>query len=136
MAYNQPQHGGAADAYYQEGQQDIGQQQPYQQQPYQQQPYQQQAPPPQQYPQQPPQYGQQLDTGNGEKMGFEQTFQIERPKYNDIWEAVLFILTFGGFVAVSGLSLHGYATTNQGGGIYNGGSTNSVSLNTNTVILL
>jgi hypothetical protein len=146
MAYNQPQHGGAADAYYQEGQQDIraqpqgqyqqqpyGQQSHYPQQPKQQPQYQQQAP---QYPQQPPQYGEQPNTGNGEKMGFEQTFKVDRPKYNDIWAAVLFILTFGGFVAVSGLSIHGYAITNQGGGIYNGGATNTVSLNTNTIILL
>jgi hypothetical protein len=162
MAYNQPQHGGAADAYYQEGQQDIGAQQQgqYQQQPYgyavaqggsfhsppqqpqyqQQAPppqqYQQQAPPPQQYPQQPPHYGKQPDTGNGEKMGFDQTFTIDRPKYNDVWAAVLFILTFCGFIAVSVLSIRGYATTNQGSGIYNGGSANSVALNSNTIILL
>jgi hypothetical protein len=163
MAYNQPQHGGAADAYYQEGQQDVGTQQrgQYQQQPYDyaaaqggsfhspppQQPqyqqqapppqqYQQQGPPPQQYPQQPPHYGKQPDTGNGEKMGFDQTFTIDRPKYNDVWAAVLFILTFCGFIAVSVLSIRGYATTNQGSGIYNGGSANSVALNSNTIILL
>ncbi|KAH8774815.1 protein PNS1 [Hyaloscypha finlandica] len=162
MAYNQPQHGGAADAYYQEGQQDIGAQQQgqYQQQPYgyavaqggrfhspppqqpqyqQQAPppqqYQPQAPPPQQYPQQPPHYGKQPETGNGEKMGFDQTFTIDRPKYNDVWAAVLFILTFCGFIAVSVLSIRGYATTNQGSGIYNGGSANSVALNSNTIIL-
>ena len=69
-------------------------------------------------------------------MGFDQTFTIDRPKYNDIWAAVLFILTFLGFIAVSVLSIRGYATTNQGGGIYNGGSANSVSLNSNTIILL
>jgi hypothetical protein len=134
MAYNQPQHGGAADAYYQEGQ---GQYQPQAQYPPPQQPpYQQQAPPPQQYPQQPPQYGQQPYTGNGEKIGFEQTFTIDRPKYNDIWAAMLFLLTFAGFIAVSVLSIRGYATSNQGGGIYNGGSANMVSLNSNTIILL
>jgi hypothetical protein len=162
MAYNLP-HGGAADAYYQQGQQDIGAQQQghYQQHQY---PYPrppppqpnymihgleqtqfeqqdlQQAPPPQQYPQQPPQngnqYGKQPNTGDGEKMGFDQTFKIDRPEYNDIWAAVLFILTFAGFTAVSVLSIRGYATTNQGGGIYNGGSANSVSLNSNTIILL
>lgn len=130
MAYNQPQHGGAADAYYQEGQaQYLPPEQP---------PYQQQAPPPHQYPQQPPQYGQQPYTGNGEKIGFEQTFTIDRPKYNDIWAAVLFLLTFAGFIAVSVLSIRGYATSNQGGGIYNGGSANinRVALNSNTIILL
>jgi hypothetical protein len=134
MAYNQPQHGGAADAYYQEGQGQYQQQAQYP--PPQQAPYQQQAPPPQQYPQQPPQYGQQPYTGNGEKIGFEQTFTIDRPKYNDIWAAVLFLLTFAGFIAVSVLSIRGYATSNQGGGIYNGGSANMVSLNSNTIILL
>jgi hypothetical protein len=144
MAYNQLQHGGAADAYYQEGQQQGSyQQQPYQQQvqhlqqPYQQPQYQQPTPDQaQQYTQQPPQYGKQPDTGNGEKIGFEQTFKVDKPKYNDIWAAVLFILTFGGFVAVSVLSIYGYATTNQGVGIYNGGTGNTVSLNTNTIILL
>jgi hypothetical protein len=135
MAYNQHQHGGAADAYYQEVD-PVVQQQPYGQQPQYQQPqYQQQAPAPQ-YPQQPPQYGKQPDTGNSEKIEFEQTFKVDHSKYNDIWAAILFILTFGGFVAVSGLSIHGYATTNQGGGIYNGSATNTVSLNTNTIILL
>jgi hypothetical protein len=130
MAYNQPQHGGAADAYYQEGQGQYHQQGQYQQQPQ----YQQQAqyPPPQQ----PPQYGQQPYTGNGEKIGFEQTFTIDQPKYNDIWATVLFLLTFAGFIAVSVLSIRGYATSNQGGGIYNGGSVNRVALNSNTIILL
>jgi hypothetical protein len=69
-------------------------------------------------------------------MGFDQTFTIDRPKYNDVWAAVLFILTFCGFIAVSVLSIRGYATTNQGSGIYNGGSANSVALNSNTIILL
>jgi hypothetical protein len=155
MAYNQPQHGGAADEYYQEGQQDIGTQQgqytqqPYgqpphfqqqaqsPQQPHQQPQYQQQGPDPaQQYPQQPPQYGQQPNTGNGEKIEFDQTFKVDKPKYNDIWAAVLFISTFAGFIAVSVLSIHGYATSNQGGGIYNGDTGNTVSLDANTVILL
>ncbi|KAH7314220.1 protein PNS1 [Rhexocercosporidium sp. MPI-PUGE-AT-0058] len=163
MAYNQPQHGGEADAYYQSGQQDIGmqdqqkgygqpgqyqggqyQQQPqgqYQQQPqgqYQQQPYQQQqqqGPPPQQYPQQPPNYGNNMppqNAPNGKLSGFEQTFKLDKPKYNDIWAALLFLATFLGFCAVSGLAIHGYVVGGSGA-IYNGNQT--VSLNSNTIIL-
>lgn len=95
---------------------------------------QQQYAPPQQYSQQPPQYGAPPVQGGGsEKMGFDQTFQVERPKYNDLWAAILFILTFGGFVAVSGLAIHGYASQGSGA-IYD--SNNTVSLNSNTIILL
>jgi hypothetical protein len=43
------------------------------------------------------------------------------------------IATFLGFVAVSGLSLHGYATTGHGG-IY-GNTSNAITLNSNTIIL-
>ena len=127
-----PQQTGAANSYYQEGQQDIGMQQ---QQGYPQSvPYQQQPEQSQQYPQQPPQYGQQ---NGGEKQEFGQKFQVDRPKFNDIWAAVLFLATFAGFVAVSGLSIYGYSSTKgqQGGGIYNSGVTR-VALNTNTIILL
>ncbi|KAL2061608.1 hypothetical protein VTL71DRAFT_6985 [Oculimacula yallundae] len=152
MAYNQPQHGGQADGYYQSGQQDIGMQNQqggygpqgqytggyqYQQQQggYQQQPYQQQGPPPQQYPQQPPNYGnnmppQNAPNGNG-KTGFEQTFKLDKPKYNDLWAALLFVATFLGFVAVSGLSIHGYVVGGNGG-IY---GNQQVQLNSNTIIL-
>ncbi|TVY71175.1 Protein pns1 [Lachnellula suecica] len=139
----QQQHGGAADSYYQQGQQGIGQQQQgytQQQAPYQQQQY----PPPQQYPQQPqqnpqqpPQYdGSQSNGAGNEKSTFAQAFHVERPKWNDVWAALLFIATFGGFVAVSGLSIYGYSSTkgSQGGGIYNSDTT-AVALNTNTIIL-
>lgn len=151
MSYN-PQHG-AADSYYQEGQQDIGMkqtngyppqgqyQQQQQQQSYPEQP--QQYPPQNQYqqpyPQQPPQYGQPNNGPVGEKHGFEQKFKVDRPKYNDIWAAALFLLTFAGFIAVSGLSIYGYSSSKgqQGGGIYNNPEqTNTVSLNTNTIVLL
>jgi hypothetical protein len=90
MSYAQPQHGGAADAYYQEGQQDIGMrnrqqyQTPPAQQQYQngqQQQYQQQAAP--QYQQGPPPY-KQPNYGGGEKQDFQQTFKVDKPKLNDI----------------------------------------------------
>ena len=137
MSYAQPQHGGAADSYYQEGQQDVGKQQQQQQAQ-----YQQSYPPPtpQQYQQTPPPYGgygQQPAQPQGDKVGFDQTFKIEKPKYNDIWAALLFLAVFLGFAAVSGLAIHGYSTTkgSQGGGIYNNDA-QTVGLNTNTIVLL
>jgi hypothetical protein len=146
MAYNQPQHGGAADSYYsQQGQQDISmQQQPYSsEQQYQNQgqgPYQQQyTPQTQQYPQEPPRFEAQPHQDNvDEKTGFNQQFKLDKPKFNDLWAALLFLATFAGFVAVSGLVLYGYSHTKgqQGDGIYNGGSSTTFALNTNTIILL
>jgi hypothetical protein len=142
MAHNQPVHGGEADSYYQQGQPGVGMQdrqqqyqQPYQQ-PYPQPTYQQHPNQPQQYPQQPPQYGHQsTQSGNGDKMEFSQTFKVDKPKFNDLWAAILFVFTFAGFVAVSGLSLYGYSSTKgtQGGGIYNS-DTIGVALNTNTIV--
>ena len=72
----------------------------------------------------------------GGKQDFEQTFKLDKPKYNDIWAALLFIATFCGFVAVSGISIQGYSATKlfQGGGIY--GAPATVGLSTNTIILL
>lgn len=159
----QAPHGGAADAYF-NGQDDIGLQQRGYQQNYQQ-PQQQYAPPPQQYgqpqyqqngqfqqqgnyqqqpqqqqypPQPPPGYGKpppmQQDTSG--KQDFSQAFKVDKPKYNDLWAAILFILTFAGFIAVSALSIQGYSSSRlfQGGSIYGGAKT--VGLSTNTIILL
>ncbi|KAH8668423.1 duf580 domain-containing protein [Xylariales sp. PMI_506] len=66
---------------------------------------------------------------------FEDAFRIERPKWNDLWAGILLILVFLGFAAVSGISIHGYATTRgfNGGGIYDG--VTAVGLNTNTLVL-
>ncbi|CAL3969977.1 hypothetical protein PZA11_007490 [Diplocarpon coronariae] len=155
MAYNQPQYVGQADAYYQHGQQDQLKGFGYQQGPqaYQQnghgygQQYQQnqhQHPQYQQFdgsmgplPQQPPNYGNNVPvdgSNGGGKMdfSFEQTFKVDRPQWNDLWAALLFLATFLGFCAVSGLAIHGYALKGSGG-IY--GSRNVVSLNSNTIIL-
>ncbi|KAI1866373.1 uncharacterized protein JN550_007761 [Neoarthrinium moseri] len=153
MAYNAQ--GGEAGGYYNAGQpappnyqQQYGQQQ-YGQQQYGQQQYDQQQQ--QQYSQQqygqgqynqqpsgpPPQqgYGENGYQNNGEKPMFEQAFKVDRPKWNDLWAGILLIIVFLGFVAVSGLSIHGYATTKRfnGGGIYDGAQ--SVGLNTNTIVL-
>ncbi|KAI0475044.1 duf580 domain-containing protein [Xylariaceae sp. FL0804] len=82
----------------------------------------------------PPPQGYSNGYGN-EKPMFDQAFKLERRKYNDAWAAILFLIVVAGFVAVSGLSIHGYSATKsyQGGGIYNAGST--VGLNTNTIVL-
>lgn len=69
---------------------------PNQQQQYQQQQYGQPPPPQSQF-----QYG-------DEKVPFEQAFKVERPKWNDLWAGILFLLFMMGFVVVSGIALHGY----------------------------
>ncbi|MCJ1313792.1 putative choline transporter, neither null mutation nor overexpression affects choline transport [Agyrium rufum] len=73
--------------------------------------------------------------GSGGKPTFEQTFKLDKPKYNDLWAGILLILVFLGFAAVSGISINGYQTNKlfNGGGIYN--SDNTFSLNTNTIVL-
>lgn len=138
----QQAHGGQADAYFNDNSQDIGMQnRGYQQGNYQQQQPQYNQDPNAQYnqqypPQPPPGYGKQNESGfqQGEKQDFSQAFSITKPKYNDIWAALLFVATFCGFTAVSGLALHGYSSTISGGGIY--GNRNSFGLNSNTMILL
>ncbi|KAI9892493.1 MAG: putative choline transporter, neither null mutation nor overexpression affects choline transport [Vezdaea aestivalis] len=66
---------------------------------------------------------------------YDQVFELEKPKYNDLWAAILFVVVFLGFVAVSAISIQGYAATkgSNGGGIYDGRTT--FGLTTNTVIL-
>lgn len=121
-----PQHGGESQGYYNGGQ---PQQQPYQQ--YQQPGYeqqQQQSMPP------PPSYGQQNGNVDG-KPTFDQTFKVERPKWNDLWAGILFILVSLGFVAISGYCLYSYSNTS---GTNNGGFTgtdNDFGLNGNTLVL-
>jgi hypothetical protein len=132
MSYDKPEHGGAADSYFQQGQQDIGMQ--YQQTQYPPQGQQYNAPPPQQYAP-PPQDGKQAEQAQYGNQSFAQSFKLDKPKFNDIWAAILFLLTFAGFVAVSGLSIYGYSSTNEGGGIYNSNA-QEVGLNTNTIVLL
>jgi hypothetical protein len=120
------QQGAAAD-YYQDGQQQsyapppgppLGQ--PYQQQPN-------YGQPAANYGYQPPQYA-----PEGEKQDFNQTFKVEKPKFNDLWAGILFLIVFGGFVAVSGYSITGL-TKNQSGGIY--GNQDNFGLNNNTILL-
>ncbi|KAI5863722.1 DUF580-domain-containing protein [Durotheca rogersii] len=70
-----------------------------------------------------------------EKPMFDQAFRVERPKYNDLWAGIAFLIVCAGFVAVSGISINGYASNRsfQGGSIYD--SRSAVGLNTNTLIL-
>lgn len=145
----QQAHGGAADEFFR-GAPDGGQQQNYQQQPYQQQNYQQQPYQQQQQQQQQPyqqQNYQQTDynpnAGNdqappynapanpNEKQEFHEAFKVTKPKWNDLWAAILFLATCAGFVVVSGLSLSGYQTTTHGGS-----SNNTFGLNRLTIVLL
>ncbi|KAK3069538.1 putative choline transporter, neither null mutation nor overexpression affects choline transport [Teratosphaeriaceae sp. CCFEE 6253] len=69
------------------------------------------------------------------KPTFDQAFKVDKPKWNDWWAGLLFLAVVAGFVAVSGISLQGYAATKgfNGGGIY--GSSNDFGLSTNTVVL-
>lgn len=73
--------------------------------------------------------------GYGEKPMFDQVFKVEKPKWNDLWAGILFLIVFFGFAAVSGIALQGYSATkgSSGSGIYGGAQ--SVGLNTNTIVL-
>ncbi|KAK9466269.1 plasma-membrane choline transporter-domain-containing protein [Lipomyces arxii] len=73
---------------------------------------------------------------SGNWVTFEERFKVEKPKWNDLWALFLFLGVLGGFIAVSGICLHAYASTRSffGGGIYGGNE--DFSLNTNTIILL
>lgn len=66
---------------------------------------------------------------------FEESFKIEKPKYNDWPLAVFFWLTVGGFIAIAVITLSALKKTYgfQGSSIYN--SANTFTLNTNTIIL-
>ena len=139
-------HQGEAAGYYQQPQQGYnGSYQPPQgpppQQYGQQSQYQQGYPPPQQqfdnqpYSQNPPTYGDNFVPPVDEKQTFQQTFKVQKPKFNDLWAGILLIAVFLGFVAVSGLTLYSYSKhhTFNGGGIYN--SRNNFGLDTNTIVL-
>ncbi|KAK2616479.1 pH nine-sensitive protein 1 [Conoideocrella luteorostrata] len=119
-------------------------QQGYGQQPQYQQQQQQQQPPPQDYNNQsqgqngyqaygqPPPYSYNPPKGN-EQYNFDQAFKIEKPKYNDLWAAILILVFLAGFTVLSAITLRGYVTGAKGNGIY--GGNNSFSLNNNTIIL-
>ncbi|KAF2111104.1 duf580 domain-containing protein [Lophiotrema nucula] len=119
---------------------------------YQQQPYEPPAQPPPTYgnqnygnqnyappPNAPPQNGfnpnQNGYSSSNEKQDFNQAFKIAKPKWNDLWAGLLFIAVFLGYAAVSGITIQGYAHnfSFNGGGIY--GGSNTLGLDTNTIVL-
>lgn len=122
---------GAADEYYNSASQPVyKQQQPNQQQGSNFQPP--PGPPQQQWtapPYPPPQKFE-----SGQNFQYEEAFKVEKPKWNDLWAGILFLLTCAGFVAVSGIALQGYAAIykQNGTGIYNGST--DFGLNTNTYV--
>ncbi|KGQ99164.1 protein PNS1 [Candida albicans P94015] len=81
----------------------------------------------------------QQDFGYYEKptpsQNFDDSFKVEKPKFNDWPFAIFFWLVVAGFIAVAGITLNALRSTYgfQGGSIY--GSGNTFTLNTNTIIL-
>ncbi|KAH7329490.1 plasma-membrane choline transporter-domain-containing protein [Stachybotrys elegans] len=100
---------GEADGYYRGGNQ------PGYQQQYQQQPYHNEPPPP--VPPHP--YGGDAnappplatDNMQSEKASFEQAFQIQRPKWNDLWAGIVFLTVVAGYIGISAWSLYRYSNT-------------------------
>ena len=77
---------------------------------------------------QPPTY---INSGGGPGLGpdeppppytFEQQFRLSKPKYNDLWAAILFIVDFFGLIAVSAIAIIAYRATKStnGNDIYDG----------------
>ncbi|KAF8252961.1 DUF580-domain-containing protein [Wilcoxina mikolae CBS 423.85] len=99
-----------------------------------------QQPPPVNYNQQQPAYSDGPKYPNPNEppppYTFEQKFTVAKPKYNDLWAAILFLVDFFGLVVVSGISLNAYRATKKtnGNGIYDDRS-NTFGLSTNTIIL-
>ncbi|KAI3405368.1 PNS1 [Candida oxycetoniae] len=66
---------------------------------------------------------------------FDESFKIEKPRYNDWPFTIFFLLTVAGFIAVAGITINALRVTygDQGSGIY--GDSDSFTMNRNTVIL-
>ncbi|CAK9438723.1 uncharacterized protein LODBEIA_P29470 [Lodderomyces beijingensis] len=66
---------------------------------------------------------------------FDESFKIEKPRFNDWPFTIFFILTLAGFIAVAGITVNALRATygDQGSGIYDDDS--SFTMNRNTVIL-
>ncbi|KAK5989811.1 Protein PNS1 [Cladobotryum mycophilum] len=80
----------------------------------------------------PPPYSFNPPQANDEKYSYDDAFKLEKPKYNDLWAGILFLIVFAGYVVVSGIAVHGYVTGTSGSGIDHG---NNFSLNSNTMVL-
>ncbi|KAK3325918.1 plasma-membrane choline transporter-domain-containing protein [Apodospora peruviana] len=71
----------------------------------------------------------------GPPPSYDEVFKIQKPKWNDLWAGILFLLTCAGFVAVSAISIQGYAATRrQNSGAING-QANNFGLTTHTIYL-
>ena len=57
----------------------------------------------------PPPNNMQYDGGG--QPSFDQAFQVQHPKWNDLWAGILFLATFFGFVAISGIAIADYVRT-------------------------
>jgi hypothetical protein len=99
-SYTGPPQGGVPYELHQQQQQQYQQQQQQPQQQY----YNQGPPPPPDYGYIPPSHNPQ----GGDKLTFNQTFEVEKPKWNDLWAGILFIAVCCGFVAVSVVAFRGY----------------------------
>lgn len=70
---------------------------------------------------------------------FEETFAIQRPKYNDLWAAVLFIADLLGLLALSIISFKSYSQNKRiqsGGGTgIHGNEQRDLGLSNNTIVL-
>ncbi|KAL2163017.1 hypothetical protein VTH06DRAFT_6853 [Thermothelomyces fergusii] len=71
----------------------------------------------------------------GAPPSYDEVFAIPKPKWNDVWAGLLFLATCAGFVAVSGISIQGYAATRRenSGGL--NGQLNTFGLTTHTIYL-
>jgi hypothetical protein len=76
---------------------------------------QQYQPPPGPPPPTDPKNGEGYGGGYGAPQTFDQAFSVPKPKWNDLWAGILFLITCAGFVAVSGISIQGYGTAPQEG---------------------
>ncbi|PHH77550.1 hypothetical protein CDD80_482 [Ophiocordyceps camponoti-rufipedis] len=72
----------------------------------------------------PPPYSFNPPQPNDDKYSFEQAFKIDRPKYNDLWAGILFLVVFAGYVVISAISIRGWSTRGGSGVV----SRNTVAL--------
>jgi hypothetical protein len=50
---------------------------------------------------------------NGMPPTYDQVFKIDRPKWNDLWAGILFLIVCAGYLAVSAICLHGWGSSSD-----------------------
>ncbi|KAK3328245.1 plasma-membrane choline transporter-domain-containing protein [Cercophora scortea] len=72
---------------------------------------------------------------DGPPPSYDEVFKVDKPKWNDLWAGILFLITCAGFVVVSAISIQGYAATRRenSGGLK--GQINNFTLTTHTIWL-